>query len=347
MALTATARVEAQVLARGYYGEFENRFSSYGAIKAFFDNAAGLLPVGQLRQIRNNQNARAIAFPLLTKENVTVITARSCTIAGGEPTSVKPTFTKITRGFEVKLYPKVFDNNDIALRDAYAQKIGDGLRAVMSNLDTYAVSQLEAGKSTDLQTVKLAGLTVASNTYQIDLAHRDRLYYYAPTILNKNDMAGRLINNIANTEAMELMLEYEDKGQANSVNTAAVLRGDLPSALGMRHYTSNRIVPGVGVLETHYFVPSGSIGVFTYNDSDAINNRKGPNMQAYIETDGVFGIPWDVVEEPICSDLSATYGPEFVRTFGTRYQFAADFAFLSAYSSDNSRANIKLNMMDA
>lgn len=345
--MTATARVEAQILARGMYGGFENRFSIYGGIKAFFDNANALFPGRPIEGVRNNQNARALTFPLFTKETIALITARSCTIAGLEPTSAKPTFTIITRGFEFRLYPKVFDNNDLTLAGGFAQKMTDGLRAAMASLDTYSVGLLESGKSTDLAAVKLRGLSIASNTYQIDLDHNDRAYYYLPTILAKNDMSSFNFNNIANTEAMELMLEYEAMGQANQEDKAAVLRGDLPSARGFRNYTSNRIVPPDGVLETHYLTPFGSIGVFVYNDSDAINNRKGPLMESYIDTDGVFGIPWDVTEAPVCDDLSATYGPTFTKVYGTKYSYTADFAFLQSYSSDNSRANLKVQFMEA
>lgn len=348
MALEATAQVEAQIMAQRFYGNFENRFSSFGAIKAYFDNAADLIPVDQLRRIKNAGNARDIAFPVLTKQNITVITQRSCAVTGIEPVSAKPTFTTITRGFEFKLYPIVFDNNEFAIQQGYAQMVANGLRSVMANLDTYAANQLEAGKSTSLATVDLPGVSIVSNAYQIAFENADEMYEIIPTILEKNDIRQFKTNNIANTEARKRMLDYEKYHEGNEVDRAAVLRGDLPSAAGLRHYTSNRIVAGTGVQELHFLVPFGGIGVFTYNHSDAVNNRKGPSgMQTYLQTDQIFGITWDVREVPVCDDISATYGTDggFEAAIGTKYQFAANFVFMSAYSSDTSRANLKLEVM--
>lgn len=347
MSLAATKLVEAQVRSKQYWGSFENRFSSYGAFKAFLDNASALLPKDTIEAIKNQSNGRDVAFPVLTKATLSVITARSCTITGVEPTSVKPQLSRITRGFEIRTYGKVADNNNFSEVDQYAQGLNNGLRSVASNLDTYAAAQLESGKSTSLQTVNLKGLAVVANAYQIDYEQRERLYFYLNTILTKNDMNSGLNNDIATTEAMELMLQYESMGAQNQQNLAAVLNGNLPGASGLRHYTSNRMTNGAGVSETHYLIPFGGIGVFTWNDSDAIHGREGANGQkASLMTDPILGIRWDVAEEPICDDLTATYGVGFERTYGTKYQFAADFGFLNAYSSDTTKANIKVEVLN-
>lgn len=347
MSLAATKLVEAQVRAKSYWGNWENRFSSYGAFKAYLDNANALLPKDTIEAIKNQSNGRDVAFPVMTKATLAVITARSCTITGVEPTSVKPQISRITRGFEIRVYPKVADNNNFSEVDQYAQGLNNGLRSVATNLDTYAAAQLEAGKSTGLVAVNLKGLAISGNAYQIDYEQRERLYFYLNTILTKNDMNSGLNNDIATTEAMELMLQYESMGANNHQNLAAVLAGNLPGASGLRHYTSNRMTNGAGVSETHYLIPFGGIGVFTWNDSDAINGREGANGQkASLMTDPILGIRWDVAEEQICDDLTSTYGTGFERTYGTKYQIAADFGFLNAYTSDTTKANIKVEVLD-
>lgn len=346
MALELTKLAEAQIRARDYFGKFEQRLSVYGAFKAYLDNASALLPRDTIEGIKNQSNGRDVYFPMLTKASLAVITARACTIAGLEPSSVKPTITRITRGFELKVYPKVSDNNAISLVDQFAQGMLNGMRSVLSNLDTYAAAQLEANKSTVLAATGLTGLGISANAYQIDPAQRDKLYFYIPTIMAKNDLDAGIINNIATTESMELMAEYETRGANNDQNLQRVLSGDIVGGSGYRHYRSNRISNGAGVAETHYLIPFGGIGVFTWNDSDAINRRKGPNDKiSYTMDDSIVGIRWDVVEEPVCDDLTATYGAGFERTFGTKYQIAADFGFMQAYSSDGSKANIKLEVL--
>lgn len=349
MSLLLTAMAEAAIRARGQFEQFEGRFSNYGGLKPFFDSANALLPAGSLERIKNQSNARSVVFPVLQKQALSVITARSCSITGASANSVKPTITPITRGFEITLYPKVNENNYISNEDEFANMLTNGIRSASAALDTYAIAQLEAGKSTGLAAVGLPGVSIVGNAYQISLANRDKLYFYIRTIMEKNDINASVLNNIASTESLDLLLQYESKGAANDQNLAAVLSGSVPSALSnFRHYRSNRLTNGAGVSETHYIVPFGAIGVFTWNDSDARARRTGPNgNKAYIFNDGIMGggVDWDVYEEPICSDLSATYGSTYTRTLGTRYQFAADFGFLNAYSSDTTKNIIKIEVM--
>jgi hypothetical protein len=345
-ALAATAMAEAAIRGRGYFDKFENRLSSYGALKAYLDNAEGLVPAGTIRRIKNSSNARSIVFPVMNKATLTVITVRSCTIAGVEPISVKPTVAWITRGFEIKIYPKVATNNYISLEDQFQQGLLNGWRSVLTNLDTFAAARLDSQKSTSLVSTNLDGVNIVGNAYQVDPDQRDDLYMIMPTLLNRNDLNGGGLNNIATTESQKLMLKYETFGENNSQNLRAVLNGDLPYSSGFRHYFSNRVTNGTGVAETHFLTPAGAIGVFTANDSDAVNKVPGPNGKTnYLFDDPVMGITWDVQEEPICDDMSATYGAGYERTDGTKYQIAADFGFLEAYSSDTSKAILKVELL--
>jgi hypothetical protein len=347
MALTLTTMAEAAIRARDIYTKFEGRFSNYGAFKAFLDGANELLPVDTLRRIKNQRNEQSVVFPVLTKQALTVLTARSCAIVGTAGVSAKPVIPKITRGFEILIYPKINENNYISETDEFANQLTNGIRSVSANLDTYAAGQLESGKSTGLATTNLPGVSIVGNAYQITLAQRARLYFYLRTLMEKNDITAGVIQNIATTEALDLILDYESKGKYNDVDQAAILAGDTPSAVGnYRHYRSNRITNGAGVSETHYVAPFGALGVFQWNDSDALAKRNGPNgAKAYTMADDIMGVTWDVYEEPVCTDLSATFGTSFARTLGVRYQFAADFGFFIAYSSDTTKPVVKIEVM--
>lgn len=347
MALTLTTMAEAAIRAKDQFLLFEGRFSNYGAFKAFLDGANALLPADTVRAIKNKTNERSVVFPILTKQALTVLTARACAITGVAAISAKPVIPKITRGFEILIYPKINENNYISEQDEFANQLANGVRSVSANLDTYAAGQLEAGKSTGLATTNLVGVSIVGNAYQITLAKRDRLYFYLRTLMEKNDINAGVLQNIASTEALDLILDYESHGKYNDVDMNAILAGDTPSAKGnFRHYRSNRITNGAGVSETHYVAPFGALGVFQWNDSDAIAKRTGPNgAKAYLMSEDMMGVTWDVYEEPVCTDLSATFGTSFARTLGTRYQFAADFGFFQAYSSDTSKPVVKVEVM--
>lgn len=345
MSLELTAMAEAAIKSKKYFAQYENRLSTYGSFNAYKIGAQALLPKETLEKIKGAQNARSVVLPVLTKQTLTIITARSCSITGVEAASAKPSITKITRGFEIKVYPKVCENNYFSEEEIFAQGMVNGIRSILVNLDTYAGAQLEANKNTSLAATTLDGVSVSGNAYQIANAQKDDLYFILPTLMERNDV-NSVLYNIATTEARALMLKYESKAQGNDQNLAAVLNGELPSSAGYRHHLSNRLTNGAGVSETHYLAPFGSLGVFSWIDSDARANRKGPNgQQAFALTDGIMQNEWDVVQEPICDDLTATYGAGYERTFGTKYQFNADFAFMNAYSSDNTKPIHKVEVL--
>jgi hypothetical protein len=165
--------------------------------------------------------------------------------------------------------------------------------------------------------------------------------------MERNDIMGSVLHNITNTEALALILKYESLGANNAENIKSILEGTAPSAVGnFRHSRSNRLTQNTGVAETHYVAPFGTLGLFTANDSDALAKRGWDGKKTYTFYDPILGIRWDVMEEDICSDLSATWSNDaYKRTFGKRYQFAADFAFFTAYSSDSTSPIVKVELL--
>lgn len=347
MALDATKRAEAAIRARGYFEQFEQRFGTYGAFDAYLAGGQALLPKDSVESFRSRDNNTPLYFPVLNKQSLTVITANSCTFTGQDPVSAKPQFSSIWRGFAINVYPKISDSNYISEMDQYAQGMRNGIRSILVNLDTYAAAQLETGKNTSLEAVDLPGVSIAANAYQIDAANKNELYFYLPTIAEQNELGNSALQNVMNTEGRYLMLKYEAMADANHENKRGVLEGTLPSANGYRHHTSKRVSKGAGVAETHYLVPFGGIGLFTFVDSDnrrGLTNQVG-NQALYTETDSILGIEWGVTEEPLCSDLSGTYGAGYESVHGTRYRFLASFSFMKAYSSDATTPIIKAELL--
>jgi hypothetical protein len=337
MALELTKQAEAAIRARQYFGQYEMRFSNYGALQAYIANANQLLPKDTLEALKKAQNVRSLVFPVLQKRALTVITAKACTYSGSEENSAKPSFSSIVRGFAIKHYDKVAANNYVSLEDQYAAAMANGIRSVMANLDTYAAAQLDANKNTALAATTLRGVSVVANAYRLDPTVADKLYFYIPTLMERNDVAGMGLSNIMTTEGRSRMIEYESKANGNDQNLAGVLNGNLPSASGYQHFRSNRLSNGSGVAETYYVAPTGSLGMFSFYDSDAntgITNGVG-GKKMYVMTDGILGMQWAVTETPICDDLSGTYGAGYESCNGTQYAFVADFSFMNAYSSDN------------
>lgn len=348
--LDLTEITEAVVEAEGIFADFEGRFSDYGIYSAFAQGTRALVGDKAYNEIiatRNQHNAQEIAIPTLVRETINVLTARSCEITGQRPLSAKPIIPEITRGFEIKIYPKVNLNNHISKQRDFAWQFANGIRSVAPQLDAYGQTILEAKKNTALKTVGLDGVNIVGAAYQIDPEYNEELYAYIRVAMKRNLINSASLYNITNTEALANILKYESLGESNAKNIESILNGTAPSAVGkFRHTFANELTQGAGIQETHYVAPFGSLGVFVTNDSDAINKEDAPDDgKLYTVYDPITGITWDVLEQPICSDLSAAYGNAFKRTMGKRYQFAANFGFFTAYSSTAESPIIKFELL--
>lgn len=336
MALTATERQDAIIKARAnnFFDEFEGRLSNYGGLQAALDGANMLLPVTQLKN--DKKSAKQVTkVPVWTKENATLITARTCEIIGKNPTSAMQSLTYATKGFEITTSISVSDGNIMTEQDQFAIGIKNGLRTALASMDTDAIAKLETSKSGVLVASGLA--TQASGAYVLEsLADT---YYDIPSIMNLNDLNGRLVN-VSNTEAQKTLLKYESMGSANQVNLKAVLDGTLEHASNFRHYLSNRVPIGANK-DVHFIYPEGAFGVFQWNPQDYVQKRKVEGgAKYYTWQDPFLGITWNVKETESCEDLSSTYAG-LTDAIVTKYQFTADLAYMTPYSSDSSSPIIK------
>jgi hypothetical protein len=348
--LDLTQISEAVIEAEGIFSDFEGRMSDYGMLRSFMEGSRMLVgekAYNEIIRTRNQHNAQQLAIPVLNRELLTVLTARSCEITGTQATSAKPIIPEFTRGFEIKIYPKLNLNNHISEAREFAWQLANGVRSIGPNLESAAQNVLEAKKNTALAAVGLDGINAVGNAYQIDPEMVEQMYAYIRVAMKRNLIGGGVMYNMTNTEALANILHYESLGAGNAKDIESIMDGTAPSAIGkFKHGLANELVQGAGIQETHYVAPVGSLGLFVTNDSDAINKEEAPEGgKLYTVYEPILGITWDVLEQPICSDLSASYGSAFKRTMGRRYQFAANFGFFTAYSSGNESPIVKFELL--
>jgi hypothetical protein len=326
MALTATALQDAVVQASQMFGSFENRMSEYGALQAFVDNAAMLFPAGVLSAARKSP-VQPVKIPMLQRGTAPEITSRTCTITGQDPTSEFVTLVWGTTGFEIKIVKAMNAGNYIDDVSSFAMQLANGMRTVLAKLDTAGYNALELNKATGLVDTKLSGVTNGAGFYQITDAVK--AYQSIPAIMAINDIPGNLIN-ITNEQARASMLGMMTYGANNQQNQAGLL-GSLPGAFGYRNYFSNRVLNADGMVETHYFVPAGMIGMFTWNGYEAKNNvTTTTGKKFYLMDDPILGLTWDVLEISDCAtDVN------YQRVVADVYQFNIDYAYLTAYTSED------------
>lgn len=329
MALTATALQDAVVLAQDLFGNFENRMSEYGALQAFIDNAPLLFP-GNILSNAKNSPVQPVKIPMLQRGTATEITSRTCTITGQTDTSEFVTLTWGTTGFEIKVTPAINAGNYIGEMESYAMQLANGLRTVLAVLDTASYNALESNKATGLVDTKLPNITNGAGFYQVsDVV---KMYQSIPAIMSINDISGELLN-ISSQQSKAALLGMMTFGQNNQQNQAGLL-GALPGAMGYQNYFSNRVLNGDGIMATHYLVPRGNIGMFTWNGYEAKNNTQTSDGKRFFTMqDPVFGLTWDVMETSVC----ATDGT-YQRAVSYSQQWNIDYAFLTAYTSQDTDA---------
>lgn len=328
MAITATVFQDAivQVGKKYTFNDAEKRLSEYQVVQAFKDNAGDLLPESTIKALRTS-DARTEKVPVLAKHSATVISSRSCTITPDTPTSALKTLVWVTVGFAVGITPSDMANNYISQEDLLAHQFQMGLKAVMASLDSSGYTALEANKTATFSSTLY---TNASGAYQVPLAKKLDFYKTVPAVMRRHDFNGRVID-IANTEAIIDPMYIQAQGGGNSVNLNYQVQN-------FDFYRSNRVVTGSGVLETHYLLPQGGLGIYNWIDFESRNKIKihnGKGWDTYV--DPIMGFEWGVYYDHDCD----------AGKYKQKWNIVGDFAFVLPYASTTDTSVVKFELLNA
>jgi hypothetical protein len=143
----------------------------------------------------------------------------------------------------------------------------------------------------------------------------------------RNDLPDMNILDVSTPESQIDRLFRRQQGAQNGENLAY-------QVAPVNAFMSNRVLNGLGVFETHYLAPQGSLGMLTWNSVAARNNaRVHENDRFFTMGDPLYGFTWDVKLTAECTDVSATYA-DVTAGVAKTYAFTVDYSFLSPYSSD-------------
>lgn len=320
------------------FNKWEGRRSKYGALRSAIDGANDMLPASMVEGMKNSES-QIEKIPVLNKYNATVDTARSCTITCNNRVSTFKQLSYVTRGFTVCVADAINAGNYISRADDFAWQMAQGLKAVYNNLDVLAVNTLETNRNTSLVASNLSTVTDAAGDYELN--DLEDIYYDIPALMSLNDLSDGRLQDVTNTEAQKMMWKYESQGQNNAVDLMKILNGDQTDASGYRHYLTNNITLGSTLREVHYVFPEGSFGLFTWNAYDFQKRTGNGVSRMFTQEDPWFGIKWNVYETYECIDLSTLGTGRSGIGYVNKFQFSADFAFLTAYASDGNTPIVK------
>lgn len=349
MSLLPTALQDAVVRVGDQFEKnYEHRLSEYGGFKALYEDTPNTLQPSIIESARRSARPHVVKVPVLNKKTATNVDADSCTPPTNEITSAFTSVSFSDYGFAVKINPEAHLDNYISQQDAMQKQLFDGFKKVYERLDTAALAFLEANKD------PLTGLTSnyftnTSGTLEYDMTNINSFYGKVNGVMRKMDLgAGGMYKEVANTEALTSNLLTQTLGSQNSQNFAGLVNGSLPGSSNFQTYTSNRVtVPTVGSKkEVRYIFPEGSFGVLNWLDPKArpenANTIGRVNESQYWTSmkDPLFGLDFKVHYFRNCEDASGTYS-WLNATVGEAWIIICSVGFVTPYSSDSSRPNVK------
>jgi hypothetical protein len=222
--------------------------------------------------------------------------------------------------------------NPIELADSYiadaeyiAHQMNRGFEYAYRTLDTAAVAALETNKTAVVDAGSTYRWAHNGSAYQVPLADIDDIYLEMPQILMYNDVHDFPVNDFHTINAGTLKTKLGEFGVNNERNRAGEVANDMFTG-----YYSKNVANGVGVGQTHYFVPPASLGFMSWVDFDARRNSRIHESKYWTTMqDPMFAQNWGVYYNADCGDSSANVtGAE--RTKQEKWEFSMDYAYVTA-----------------
>lgn len=312
--------------ANNTFNKFEGRSPEFGTFQAFKDSADLLLPSGQVTALRTAAR-RPEKVISLNRYTATTHTTYVCTFDPDENTSAFTPITWITIGFDAAITPAVNEDNYVTAAEDLKWQMEQGLRTVYIALENDAADYLEANKSATndypIET-QIPGGTDVAGLQTLPYGDRKRIYQIMPAVFKRNLLTYGKIVDVANTEAITNFDYIRQQGSSNAENTAYQVQPGI-----FDEYRSNYVgdVEDADVMETHFLFPKGSIGVYNWVPFEGRTNKRISEGEGWTTMiDPVMGMEWQVHWKYEC------VAGQYVMNFS----YTGSFAFMHAYSSDNS-----------
>lgn len=302
----------------------------YGALDFFIDQTYSPNSI-------INQNLRDRAFasigntvqvPVINYDgDVTVSNVRSCAIADDENTSALFTVQWVTLAVGFTMVPAAYLNNEISYEHDFARKMDKITRALATELDSLAVSALDANKTQVFKDTLY--YTVTANVVEATWSGRMDWLADMNSLMRANAYPG-MLHVIGNTGIDSLIRKMAEHDIYNDVNKRLEYAGKV------FHYTAN-IDNEEGDFATAFIVEDGNVGVLTRVDREALLGTEANFHEWGITTLPYINLPVGFHYYTAVGDQSAIAGDATADlTCGKKefFGFSVDVAFLVAYNSN-------------
>ena len=304
---------------------YENRFSNYGAFATYLDDTPNLIPGGAEFIANRKGEDRTASFTVIKRESFSASSSRSCTAGTQDSTSAYVTPSWTTWKFAVMVVPSQYENNNVTMQADFNHKMETLERTILYDLDTAAVTSLEANISA-VNNASGNPYTFASSVSDVPNSGQEYFLNELTSQMMHNDLPTDPIQIIASPRFASYWDRYTNQGAGNSANTQFQFGGK-------RVAYSNQITVATSDRDTVYAAPLGSYGFLNWIDPDArMNHVSGDGKEWFVQNLPKVGIDVGVLYQSTCADKSALQGG-LEATLTESYSFSFDYMFTTAYNS--------------
>ena len=259
----------------------EDRLSEYGGYALFVADTTSPESIvsGDIVDKAKMSFGNTLSIPVIDGADVTIGSARTCTIVDTENVSKLYALTFVTYQFGFTMVPASYMNNDIKYQADYNRKLLKYLKKFSATLDSTAIALLETDK-TQVMTSPFIGAgqkygALVGDAIQVTNAQKSLIFNDATAILSQDDFYGRY-NVLGSSTLKSTVGQYSNQGANNGVNTMFQF-GDYNFGY------SNRVSVAATKESTFYIMPEGTLATMNRNEPDAIAGTV-INSDNYFET---------------------------------------------------------------
>jgi hypothetical protein len=317
--------------AQGNLDKWVYRPSRYGALDAYMqmgEDPNGIL-TPDLRMKAEESMGRTLQVPVIQYDSgVTIGNTRTLTISDDLNTSALQTITFATYAWGFTIAPMAHKNNEISMEREFQTQMTKYINKFAETLDTAALASLATNRN-QVFNEKLI-YNIVGNQVEATWNERDQIIGDIDPIMSANDFYGdyHLVGNVG---LMSIARKLDEQGLYND-------RDKRIQFLDKTLHFTNRLQNQKFDYATFYAINSGSLGMLTRFEPDAINNTISRTGHEWgVETLPMLNMPVGTYYYEDVENESSRFGAatsHLSRTLVRHFGFAVDVAFITPYNQD-------------
>ena len=313
----------------------EYRMSRYGAHTLFQiqTGGPGSIVTPDLLQKALDSSGRVLEIPVIDyNAPANISNVRSITIADDENTSRMLQFTFVTVSFGFTVVPDLYRNNEIGAQQDFNTKMTKYLYQIAANQDSAALAALELAKTQVLLDDLGGKYSLTADTLKAPIELQDELIGDLNPIQHGNDFYGPMTIVAGNSLDSLVRNRLLEKGTFNTDDKTYQYNDKA-------FLFTNRLVNGVGVKATGFAVAGSQCGLLTRLERASMAGRVSSTGHVWSRTVlPIINMPCGTYYYESVGDFSGIAGAasaDMVRVMKEHYGFAYDYAYVTAYNSDD------------